>query len=61
MTSNYPPGVTDSNFDKLCWNETYRFNRACMCCHEPVADQADQDFCSYCEPVEEHEIEEEDE
>lgn len=50
MMSNYPPGVTDHNFDELCWGETYRLGRLCIICHEPLPDQADDEFCSDCEP-----------
>ena len=49
MSSDYPPGVTDQNFDELAFGETYRLGRECIVCHEPLPDQADE-FCSYCEP-----------
>ena len=68
--SNYPPGVTDQNFDELAFGETYRLGRECIVCHEPLPDQ-NGEVCDYCElefqygqhdecdPVEEEEEEEE--
>ena len=60
MSSNYPPGVTDQNFDELCWGETYRLGRKCAICHEPLPDQNDQ-FCDYCDPDQASEYDQEDE
>lgn len=59
MPTNYPPGVTDHNFDELCWGETYRLGRHCESCHEPIPDQIDGDLCDWCDRETEEQEEEE--
>lgn len=58
FNSNYPPGVNGGNFDELCWGETYRKDRRCMCCKDTIADEWPSDLCESCEEDEEMEEQE---
>lgn len=49
MTSNYPPGVNDRNFDRLCWGISYDLNQHCCECGNLMPDQ--REYC--CEECQE--------
>lgn len=51
MSEYYPPGVTDDNFDELCWGDTYHLRGTCDRCGDPVPDylcEGEEILCETC-------------